>query len=172
MKNVLSFLLLAALPLGAFGQKTTFLSDISGMFGRNVEQISSLADAIPGDKYDWRPADGVRSVGESMLHIASVNYLLGQTLGLPAPAGINPMELESSVSGKDDVLKTVKASFDFAAKAMGQLKKKNLKEMVELPFGKFSKRQVTLIIYEHSGEHKGQLIAYARSNGIAPPWSN
>ena len=94
-------LFLAVLPLLAFGQKSTFLSDISGMLGRNVDQISSLADAIPGDKYDWRPSEGVRSVGESMLHIATVNYLLGQSLGLPAPTDIKPMELESSISGKE-----------------------------------------------------------------------
>ena len=170
MKNIFSIILLA-LPLFAIGQKATFLSDIQGLINRNVDQITSLAEAIPEDKYSYAPSEGVRTTAKSMLHVASVNYLLGMNLGVPAPEGIDPMKLEGSVDGKTKTIETLKASFDYANGAIAKLKKRNLREKVKLPFGEFTKRQLVLIIYEHSGEHKGQLIAYARANDITPPWS-
>ena len=163
--------LILVLPLAGFGQKASFLTDISGLIDRNVDQITSLAEAMPEDKLNWSPADGVRSAKSALKHVSMVNYMLGMNLGIAPPADVDPMTLEKMEMDKATAIKRLKASFDYAKKAISQLKKKDLKTMVELPFGKFSKRQLILIIYEHSGEHKGQLIAYARANGITPPWS-
>lgn len=153
------------------GQTPTFLSDIKVLLEFSYGQVTSLAEAIPEEKFDWRPAEGVRSVGESLLHVSSANYMLSQSLGLALPDGIDPMTLESSIQGKENILETVKSSMEFANKAISGLDEEQLNEIVELPFGKFSKRQLVLVIYDHAGEHKGQLIAYARANDITPPWS-
>lgn len=166
------FSLLFVLPLLVSAQKQLpFLAEMDGLMARNQDQILSLAEAFPENKYDWAPAQGVRSAGKVMLHVASANYFLGMSLGLPLPNGVDPMSMES-LTGKEKIKETVKGSFEFAKKAIAMLNKKNKGDMVELPFGKFSKSQLALIIFEHTGEHKGQLIAYARANGIAPPWSN
>jgi len=47
----------------------------------------------------------------------------------------------------------------------------SFREEVHFGFAKMNRLSGLLVILEHNGEHKGQLIAYARSNGIVPPWS-
>ena len=86
------------------------------------------------------------------------------------PEGFDMASLET-VSGKEEAMRVAKESFEFAQGYMASADPATLGEEVELPFGTFTKRQLLMIIYEHSGEHKGQLIAYARANGITPPWS-
>ena len=85
MKSLMITLLLS-LPFLMVGTESQHLvGDVSGMIARNVDQITSLGDAIPADKYNWSPSEGVRSVEKSMLHVASVNYMLGSASGGPYP---------------------------------------------------------------------------------------
>lgn len=170
MKTNFIFLFLM-LPFLATSQEATFFTDLEEMIARNVDQIVSLGEAIPESDFTWSPAEEVRNVGEAMLHVASANYAIMSLLGASLPEGLNPMEMESSIEGKEKIIEAVKNSFDFVTTNMKTMEESNLKEKVETPFGTFSKRQMLLVVYEHSGEHKGQLIAYARSLGITPPWS-
>ena len=143
---------------------------IQGLFSRNVEQIVGLAEAFDDDQYDWRPEEGVRSVGEALLHVAQANYFFLMKMGFELPENVDMMTMPS-MTGKDNIVAAVKQSFDFTQEKMGMVPTDQLEEIVEMPFGEFSKLSSMLILLEHSGEHKGQLIAYARSNGIVPTWS-
>src|SRR3712207_1529076 len=90
-------------------------------FDHAVKQTVQLAEAIPAEKYSWRPADGVRSVSEVMMHIATGNHLLLGVIGVKPPETLYPsgradiktsQALEKSISEKARVVAALKASFD------------------------------------------------------------
>jgi uncharacterized damage-inducible protein DinB len=153
-----------------YAQDTMVQSTIQGMLTYNQGQVISLAEAFSEEQYDWRPAEGIRSVGESLLHIAGANYYLASKLGFAPPEDVDMMNIEK-IKGKDNVLAALKKSNEFVLEKMTMVENDKLGEEVDFGFGKFSRLSGLLIILEHNGEHKGQLIAYARSNEVTPPWS-
>ena len=168
MKKIF-IVLLVALPAVAFSQ-SGMQQEFLGLLGYDEQQIVSLGEAIPEEKFSWRPAEGVRSVGDVLLHVASANYMISSGMGFPLPAGIDLAKIEST-KGKKEILDLVKSSFTFVKENTSKIGDANLKDKFKLPFGEFSKQSGLLILLNHSGEHKGQLIAYARMNNITPPWS-
>lgn len=152
-------------------KSTTYQQEFAGGMSYSLDQIVKLIDVFPQDKMTWRPGEGVRSVSETILHIAGSTYMLSSALGTPMPEGIDPQGIEKATTDKAEILKSVNDAYTFASDAVAAVSDEQMDEMVELPFGTFSKRALIMIIATHSYEHKGQLIAYARVNGITPPWS-
>jgi len=169
MKLLVSFLLCVS-TFFASAQDQIVQNHITGMLGYNQGQIASLAGAFSDDQFDWRPAEGVRSVRETILHLASANYFIASGMGIAIPEGVDMQAIEQT-TGKADVIATLNASFEFVKKALAEIPSANFEKEVDLGFMKTSILNGMLIILDHSGEHKGQLIAYARSNGVVPPWS-
>lgn len=137
-----------------------------------TNQTVALAEAIPADKYAWRPAPGVRSVSEVLMHIAIANFALLYATGLKMPAELTPVDVEKTINSKPQVTSWLKRSFDAVKNARANLKPGDLQSKV-----KYNHRDATvdgmyLRIIVHANEHMGQLIAYARMNGIVPPWSD
>jgi uncharacterized damage-inducible protein DinB len=151
-------------------QETLVQNDIKGMLGYNQQQITSLGEAFAEEQYGWRPAEGVRSVGEVLLHVAGANYYFTTKLGFAPPEDVNVMTIET-ITGKENILAIVKKSFEFALAHIGEVNSADFSKELDLGFTKMDELSTMLLILDHSGEHKGQLIAYARSNGITPPWS-
>lgn len=73
-------------------------------------QIVALAEAIPAEKFGWRPAPGVRSVSEVLMHAASGNYFFLRSMGVKAGEDL-PKNPEKTVTAKADVVRRLKASF-------------------------------------------------------------
>ena len=169
MRNLL-ILLALTFTLSLNAQSDIAQASVQGMFAYASGQIESLAEAIPEDKYDWSPSEGVRSVKDAILHVAGANYFFMTKLGFEAPEGVDMMTL-GNTEGKDNVIKILKESNAFAKEKITMVETGSLGEKVEMPFGDFNRMSTLLLVMEHTGEHKGQLIAYARANGIAPPWS-
>ncbi len=142
------------------------LDQVAFMEGR----LTSLAEAIPADKYDWRPADGVRSTGEHFTHMIGTSYGIPAMMGAEMPSNIS-MDIEKTLKGKEEILKVLKESFGAVTKFLQGYDTANYEEIVKTPFGEYSQRAMILIINNHYHEHLGSLIAYARSNGVTPPWS-
>ena len=172
MKNLL-LTLLAFSPLALFAQAPATVQEAaSGMLMFNEGRVTQLAEAFPDEKYDWRPDEGVRSVGESLLHIAAANYFIAMTAGHTPPEDVDVMMLEKSVTGKADIIAALQKSYEYAREGIMNISKKELEDKVEFPFpGEFNKLSAIMIVTGHCEEHMGQLIAYARMNGITPPWS-
>ena len=146
-----------------------YLSDFLNDFNGASEKLVNLADVTPADLYSWRP-EGVRSISEVYVHVANANFSLAQAFGVPMPENF-AMDAEQTVTDKDEVIALLKLSQEHVRKAVEAVKGENLEEEVEA-FGRtFSRNVVLLIIGGHSHEHLGQSIAYARMNGIVPPWS-
>lgn len=135
-------------------------------------QVMKLANAIPADKYTYTPQQGVRSVAEVCSHIISANYFFASKLGATIPAGVNMETLEKDMKTKEEIEKELKRSYELMIEAIKNTKDASLANKVEFPFpGEFTTMTAILISLGHSNEHLGQLIAYARVNGIKPPWS-
>ncbi|MEO9967675.1 MAG: DinB family protein [Reichenbachiella sp.] len=169
MKNLFYIILLS--PFLAVAQPTTYQQEFANSMSYSQDQIVKLIGAIPQEKYTWRPADEVRSMSEVILHIAGSTYMLSSSLGKTMPEGLDLKTLEKSTTNKDEILKYINEAYAFATAAVAEVKDEQMNDMVELSFGTFTKRSLIMIIATHSYEHKGQLIAYTRVNGIAPPWS-
>lgn len=169
MKKLTVFAMFLVVAI-TYAQDTMVQSTIQGMLTYNQGQVISLAEAFSEEQYDWRPAEGIRSVGESLLHIAGANYYLASKLGFAPPEDVDMMNIEK-IKGKENVLAALKKSNEFILEKMTMVENDKLNEEVDFGFGKFSRLSGLLIVLEHNGEHKGQLIAYARSNNVTPPWS-
>ena len=195
MKNALvrhaAFLLLAALLSAAQGQnasslKTEYLDD----FAETCKHLDQLSQTMPANKYAWRPAAGVRSVSEVYVHIANGNFLLLSLTGVKLPSEYFPNlatdakgkpetqavfkrmgELEKTVADKDAVTRMLKSSLDEVRNRLSQLTAGELDQPADFFGEKTTVRRIYLRIFAHVNEHYGQSIAYARVNGIVPPWS-
>jgi uncharacterized damage-inducible protein DinB len=130
-----------------------------------------LADAFPAEKYTWRPAPGVKSVAEVFLHVSAANYNMYKLVGAPSPAGLDVAGMEQSTTDKAKVIATLRASYAHAKKAIADMPDANLEKTMAWLGGTITQRGVLLYIIPHIAEHLGQAIAYARINGVVPPWS-
>jgi uncharacterized damage-inducible protein DinB len=169
MRKLLT-LLLAVCALSAYSQDTIVQSNIKGWLDYSHGQILQLAEAFSEDQYDWRPQEGVRSVGETIMHVVSANYFFGSKLGAAPPEDVDMKNLES-IKGKDMIIAEFKKSADYVKGVADQVEASTFENEVDFGFMKSTNLGALLLAMEHAAEHKGQLIAYARSNGITPPWS-
>jgi uncharacterized damage-inducible protein DinB len=146
------------------GFRKEFLSAITRVEGR----VLSLADAMTEAKWDWRPSPGVRSTCEVLMHVAMDKYFFGAGLGLKAPPTLTN---DKCPANKAEAKAHVTAAFKVFTDAVRAMPDGAADDEVALFGGKTTKRGLLLETAEHAGEHLGQLIAYARMNGVVPPWS-
>jgi uncharacterized damage-inducible protein DinB len=135
------------------------------------DKFTRLAEAIPAEKYSWRPSPDVRSFAEVFLHVAAANYNLYKLVGTPPPAGFDVKGFEKSSTDKAKVIATLKDSFAHARKAITDMPDANLDKSLDWFGGKNTQRGILLFIVRHAAEHLGQSIAYARFVGVTPPWT-
>jgi uncharacterized damage-inducible protein DinB len=176
------FLFGFAVAAGALGQTAapataapapSFQSDFGSDAAFVGKRLVDLANAVPAEKYSWRPAPGVRSVSEVYMHVATANYFLPSLVGGKLPEGF-ARDLEKTVTDKAKVIDWLKKSIDNAKTVGTGVSNADLDKNVKVPFGggmEMTERRVLMIVQTHMHEHLGQSIAYARSIGVTPPWS-
>jgi len=152
--------------------RTQFLADLEGLQGKFL----ALAEAIPSDKYAWRPAPGVRSVGEAFMHVAGEFYTYAPAAYGAAPSpivgrGNDAYAKFEAMSSKPEVLKHLKESFTYSKQAIGALDPAAIAGTKKIFGGDRTIVETSFGVVDDLHEHLGQLIAYARVNGVKPPWS-
>ena len=150
---------------------TGYRSEVMAEVMIQESEFVRLAEAIPADKYTWRPSADVRTVAEVFLHASAANYNLYRLVGTPMPAGIDTKTMEQSTTDKAKVIATLKASYAHAKTAIRAMPDSDLEKILDWNGGKITERGVLLYIVQHIAQHLGQQIAYARSIGVAPPWT-
>jgi len=179
MKNIIGLFLAVVLVLGCYIPSSiaqqpesgnNFMEQFNQHF-RYASRVLDLAKAMPAEKYSWRPDEGVMSVEEVYTHIARYNYLYPATsLGIPAPDNIDLDEMES-ITGKENVISILEASINHLSDVINNMPESKLSESTEL-YGRTVNGQAVLMQHiTHMSEHVGQSIAYARMNGVVPPWN-
>ena len=133
--------------------------------GTLSEKFTGLARVMAG-KYDWKPGEGVRSVSDVFNFVVAENGLLARTLsGAAAAARPEP------ITDPEKLQEALKTSYANVQKTIEGLSDADLKAPVKI-FGKdMTKEEAIRYLFGDQHEHLGQSIAYARSNGIVPPWS-
>jgi uncharacterized damage-inducible protein DinB len=150
------------------GFRAEFLNELK----YEEDRFIRLAQAMPADKYTWRPAEGVRSVSEVYMHVAAANYNLPHLFGMAPPAGFKVQGFDKSTSDKTKVIETLQNSFAHMREAALNMSDTDLEKQLDWFEGKKNTyRGVMVFILRHAAEHLGQSIAYARFNGIVPPWT-
>jgi uncharacterized damage-inducible protein DinB len=150
------------------GYRAEFLNEMKYFEGR----FTQLAEAIPADKFTWRPAAGVRSVSEVLLHVAGANQGLPGMAGIKAPAGFSMQGYEASTTDKAKIIAELKKSFEHIRSAASAMKDADADKPMKVFGMDMTGRSFSFFMARHLGEHLGQLIAYARVNGVVPPWSD
>ena len=150
---------------------TGYRSEVLALVMIQGDEFTRLAEAIPAEKYSWRPAPGVRSVAEVLLHAAAANYNMYKSVGMRPPTGLDVAGLETSTTDKAKIIGTLIDSYAHARKAITTLPDADLEKTMDWSGGKITERGVLLFIVPHIAEHLGQLIAYARVLGVVPPWT-
>lgn len=172
-------LLIAAPLVPAQAPKSTgaFRAEFLLSFSDVEAKVLSLAKAMPAAKYSWRPGPGVRSVGEVYVHIANGNRLLLTVMkGMPPRDEFMKMvrdneEREKTITDKAKVVADLEASFKEVQSALDSATDEGIAKPVKFFGEDTTQRGVYMSISNHVSEHLGQSIAYARMNGIVPPWS-
>lgn len=174
-------LLGAVLAAGASGQTAapaaapaapSFQADYATDVEFVGKRLVDLANAVPAEKYGWRPAPGVRSVGEVYMHVAGADFMLPSLVGGKMPEGLG-RDSEKTVTDKAKIIEWLKKGIE-NAKAVGTgMSNADLDKKVNVKFlgGEVTQRRVLMVVETHMHEHLGQSIAYARSIGVVPPWS-
>lgn len=135
------------------------------------EKILSLAEAMPAEKYTWRPGEGVRSVGEVFAHVSGANYFLPTFWGAKIPDGVDPRGFEKEGGDKAKTIDTLKKSFDFLKQQIAAVSDADLDRKIKMFGQDATVRDAMMVLASHAHEHLGQSIAYARMNKVTPPWS-
>lgn len=181
---LIAFVVLNLCAVAAFAQKdnsagvslTGARAESMALLEDAATKVVSLAEAIPEDKYGWRPGEGVRSVSEVFMHIAAANYLLPTFIGVKADgfegrAAFQRMQEMEKITAKAKVIEHLKKSFEHARYAIRSTKDSDLNKNVKFFGNETTYRGMLNILATHCHEHLGQAIAYSRVNKIVPPWS-
>lgn len=169
--------LAVAAPPAPAGEKGGGLQgDLLGVLGDVEKKILSLEEAVPQNKFDWRPAPGVRSIAEAYMHIAFANYnLIRMATGKTPPPdvgfGQDRGKWDTQTTDKAKIKGILERSFAFAHDGIHGLSDADLDRKVDFFGHPMTVRAVLLILVGHDNEHLGQSVAYARANKIVPPWS-
>lgn len=183
MMKLFSLLASTVLCCGSAPAADAVAPSLSKTFDRDLSMVErevvSLAEAMPADKYNFRPTNGefskVRTFREQASHIAAVIYVCSAALA----GEKNPSEMGAGENGpaslatKEDVVKYLKAAFAYAHKAVAGVNAQNLNEMIPSPFGGAAVPRVSVVTIPvwHTFDHYGQMVVYARMDGIVPPAS-
>lgn len=167
--SLAAVLCLAGLPAQAAPSsvKDEVLATLDGI----ETKLVGLAEATPQEKLGWRPSEGIRSTSEVFMHVASANYFIAGMLGAAPPTGVDVRGLEKNVTKQADLVEQMKKSFEYARNAVNGVSEEDLGATINMFGQESTKRNAMLTLVEHASEHLGQSIAYARMNGIVPPWS-
>jgi uncharacterized damage-inducible protein DinB len=149
---------------------TTLAGDVQSDLDRTRELILALVNAMPEDKFGFKPTPAQQSFGERVMHIVTVDGFLFNTLGGKTPAPT----INQKATSKADILAALKQSYDWQAAVMKEFTDQQLVERVmPPPFLGSSASRVKVFYYDlqHTEDIYGQLVVYLRLNGVTPPAS-
>jgi uncharacterized damage-inducible protein DinB len=151
----------------SYDMKAQALLDLQAVNKKCVD----LAEALPSDKLTWRPSPDTRSFAEVFLHVAGERYAILSMMGANTPAGFKAREFEKSTTEKDHIVEDLNQSWDFANKSISGMSNADFAKLLPKLGPQANEGDVVYILLADAHEHLGQLIAYARQNGIVPPWT-
>ena len=151
----------------SYDMKAQALLDLQAVNKKCVD----LAQAIPAEKLNWRPSPDARSFAEVLLHVAGERYGILSMMGANPPAGFKAKEFEKATTDRDQIVQNLNQSWDFANKTINDMTNADFAKLLPKLGPQANEGDVVYILVADAHEHLGQLVAYARQNGIVPPWT-
>jgi hypothetical protein len=156
------------------GPCSSLACEIENDWSRNNVLIYGLANAMPEDKYGYKPTPAQQSFGERVLHAAQVNLMLLQALGAKAPAP----SVDANATSKSASMAALQRVGEYGVAVIRELGEQGLQTRIDSPgpvgffMGpKVSRQRILYFLMTHSQDTYGQLVVYARLNGVTPPAS-
>ncbi len=145
--------------------------ELMAQFNMSMRKFIALADAMPADRFEWKPEKDAMPVGLVYAHVAHYNYYYtSSNMGIAAPAGVKLDTLEN-LRDKAQIVALLRNSADHVRRSVGAMSAEQLERPTRLYGRDVQHWSVLVQLVAHMNEHLGQSIAYARSNGVVPPWS-
>ena len=138
---------------------------------RVQKKFVDLANALPADKMTWRPSTDSRSFAELFLHVAGERYAILKLMGAAAPEGFDARAFEKTTTDKAKIVDELNKSWDFSKKTIDGMTNADFAKLIPKLGPQANAGDVVYILVADAHEHLGQSIAYARVNGIVPPWT-
>jgi uncharacterized damage-inducible protein DinB len=135
------------------------------------KKFVDLANALPADKLTWRPSPDSRSFAEVFLHVAGERYGILAMMGAEKPAGFNGKTFEKSTTDRVQIVQELNKSWGFAQTAIQGMSNADFAKLLPQLGPQANAGDVVYILVADAHEHLGQVVAYARENGIVPPWT-
>jgi hypothetical protein len=151
----------------SYDMKAQALQDL----GVVQKKMVDLANAIPADKFTWRPSPDSRSFAEVFLHVAGERYQILGLGGAVPPADFDGKTFEKSTTDKAQIVAQLNKTWDFAEKTINNMSNADFAKPLPKLGPQANAGDVVYILVADAHEHLGQLVAYARVNGIVPPWT-
>lgn len=143
-----------------------FLTDAVAKWENMMAYTLELAEAMPSEHYDFRPTEEQMTFQEQVLHMAdNVAWLTGSYLFGEKVSVEGTMENAS----KEEVIATARKAMEAAHAALQNLDASTLDDEVQFFAGPMSRRRIVFLLNDHLAHHRGQIIVYARMQGIKPP---
>ncbi|MBI4464033.1 MAG: DinB family protein [Acidobacteria bacterium] len=130
-------------------------------------QVVNIVEAMPGDKFQYRPTAEVRSFGEIVVHFAGENMAMMEVV-----AGVSNPEANErfdNLKTRPEILKALTDYFDYGAKVLSDLTDQQAMESVPVRSRPTPRWLIVMQAIGHSKEHYGNLVTYLRLNDIVPP---
>ncbi len=161
--------LLAFATLRPAAQSATLQSDVVKDWTNMKETMTKIADAMPEDKYGFKPTPEQRSFGEQVLHVAGANVMIMKTLGGKAAAPA----IDQKATGKAAILKALADSYDYGTAVLKEQTDQTLVEPVQGPrfIGTATRARLVWDTIGHAWDEYGAMTTYLRLNKIVPPAS-
>jgi uncharacterized damage-inducible protein DinB len=138
---------------------------------RVQKKFVDLANAIPADKLTWRPSVDSRSFAEVFLHVSGERYGILSLMGAEPPAGFDGKTYEKSTTDRARIVEELNKSWEFTQKAINGMTNADFARLIPKLGPQANAGDVVYILVTDAHEHLGQAVAYARENGIVPPWT-
>lgn len=150
-----------------YDMKPQSLQDLETMQKKFVD----LAKAFPADKLTWRPTPDSRSFAEVLLHVSGERYQILALMGAQPPAGFDGKTFEKSTTDQTKIVDELNKSWEFAKKAISGMTNADFAKPLPKLGPDANAGDVVYILVADAHEHLGQSVAYARENGVVPPWT-
>jgi uncharacterized damage-inducible protein DinB len=138
---------------------------------RVQKKFVDLANAMPADKFAWKPAEDTRSFAEVLMHVAGERYQILRLMGATPPADFNGKTFEKSTTNKAQIIAELNKTWAFTKQTISGMSNADFAKLLPKLGPQANAGDVVYILVADAHEHLGQAITYARVNGVVPPWT-
>lgn len=165
MKNLFALSILLFSAFSAIAQQA-FIDEFQQKWNNARDYTVEAIELMPEADLDFKPTDGQRSFKEQVIHSCQ-NMMWLSTSYLGGAKG--EVDLKKEITSKAALLETVKRCFELSGATVAKLAPTQLEEKVSFFAGPMSKRQIMVLMNDHSTHHRAQMLVYLRLKGLKPP---